>query len=359
MRGLTLLGCLSVVAVSVAAQAEAKTPVVAVFNVEMSGAAIAPATVERLGSFLAGRLAASGAFEVVPRSQVKMRLVESTKESYRDCYDQACQIELGREMAADKSVAAEVLQLGGGCTVNLALYDLGRATTDVAASADGPCTEVGVVETIKDATERLVSAWQRKAGTGVIGTASASPAGGSTDPSAVRGEAHAAAGLTEVEWRSLWKNLGASRATSLVADYRQMTLEYRSNGGSASFSPEESFWQFAETRLRQKRDDGKWTTVAGLASIGVGLIVGGAVFASGSNENDFIGCMIWVAGVGGGGIVALVGGPIWGVYQNRLDALLVAKSAVEAPRVSLRWTGVSPFYDRRHGTTGAVASFSF
>ena len=94
--------------------------------------------------FLTGQVASLGQFQVVPRDQVKRRLIELKKGSYRPCYDQGCQIELGRAVAAAKTLSAELVRVGRQCSVNLAVFDLLRETTDKAVSVKGACSEDGL-----------------------------------------------------------------------------------------------------------------------------------------------------------------------------------------------------------------------
>lgn len=136
--------------------AQSARPITAVFNVEARGLAMDAGVLDRLGDYLSGRLAASGAFQVVPRSQVKARLAEQKAESYKACYDQTCQIELGRDLAAEKTVSVEIMRLGSRCMTNLSLYDLRTSTAEAAGAAEGGCSEEEVVESVKYASTKLV-----------------------------------------------------------------------------------------------------------------------------------------------------------------------------------------------------------
>jgi outer membrane protein OmpA-like peptidoglycan-associated protein len=93
---------------------------------------------------------------VVPRGQIKRRLAKQKVTSYRRCYDQSCQIEIGRELAAAKSLAPTLIKLGRRCIVTLTLYDLRRATTDRAASAEGGCSEDDFSASVRRAVGKLV-----------------------------------------------------------------------------------------------------------------------------------------------------------------------------------------------------------
>ncbi len=143
------------VAAAPAAPRPRKRVIVAVFDIEDRGADISAGMLGRLSDYLAMKLAATGAFQVVPRDQLKKRLVEQKKESFKQCYDQSCQIEVGKEMAAQKSLSTMVAKLGSRCVVTAVLYDLRKAASEGGASAKGGCSEDGIVETLEKVVEQL------------------------------------------------------------------------------------------------------------------------------------------------------------------------------------------------------------
>jgi hypothetical protein len=142
-----------VLASSASASAAERKPIVAVFGIEDRGAKLDAAVLANLTSYLASRLTASGAFEVIPQDRLRQALVARKKESYRGCYAQSCQIEIGQELAASKALSTQVLAVGSQCLTTASLYDLRRATAGQAATAKGPCGEDGLVA----ALERVVA----------------------------------------------------------------------------------------------------------------------------------------------------------------------------------------------------------
>jgi hypothetical protein len=135
--------CLGVQLVSSIPSAKASAaPIVAVFEVQAKSVpSIKQETLEAMTDFLNARLAASARFRTVPRAQIKQRLNRLKVESYKECYDQACQIELGRELAANKSLSTKVVRAEQRCVLTLELYDLKSATTDAAHSELVECGE--------------------------------------------------------------------------------------------------------------------------------------------------------------------------------------------------------------------------
>ena len=114
-RAWCLLGLL-LLALPRPAAAESKE-IVAVFTVEAKGLKLDAGLLDRLTDYLAGQIAAGDAYQVVPRAQLKERLTKQRKASYKSCVDQSCQIEIGRELAAQKSLATKLVQLGSRCMV--------------------------------------------------------------------------------------------------------------------------------------------------------------------------------------------------------------------------------------------------
>ena len=145
-------------ALAIAKPTAAKTPppIVAIFDVEDKGAGLSRELRDRLGDYLAMSVAATGAYQVVPRDQLKMRLVTQKRRSYKNCYDQTCQIEIGKEMAAQKSLSTIVMKLGSRCMVTAVLFDLRKATSEGGASTEGGCSEDAIVDSIKTLVSKLV-----------------------------------------------------------------------------------------------------------------------------------------------------------------------------------------------------------
>lgn len=96
-----------------------------------------------------------GGYKIVPREQIRLRLQQEKADSYRACYDEACQIELGKEVAAEKSLATRILKVGDTCVATSKLYDLKTATSEKAASARAACDPEGLLEGIDQLAKEL------------------------------------------------------------------------------------------------------------------------------------------------------------------------------------------------------------
>jgi hypothetical protein len=257
--------------------------IVAVFDVESTE--LSPTTLEALTEYLAARLAETS-FLVVPRAELRTRLQQAQADSYRACVDERCQLELGRELAAQKTLATKILRLGAQCQLTSVLYDLRTATTERAATREAPCREDALLAAMRAVADQLAGLTAPKSET----LASGEPA---------EREARAKVEATE---RSKLETAGLARdATPLVA---------------ARAAPE----PFATCRAS---DGGPG--ILGWCSDGtfVGLLhLGLVVYAGAASDVWGVGQLAVVAQTHGdfyglvqGGAVSLVGGDFVGVGQ--------------------------------------------
>jgi hypothetical protein len=123
--------------------------VIAVFDLQDASGQLQPAVLDQLTEYLGAQLVELGGLRVVPRSEVKARLSAEKAESYGACYDEACQIQLGKALAAEKSLATKLLRIGSTCALSATLYDLKSETTELASTVEGECTEDALMKTVK------------------------------------------------------------------------------------------------------------------------------------------------------------------------------------------------------------------
>ena len=141
----------------IAAPAIASPPVVAVFQVETRGVRLSKSFAETLSEFVGVQLTSSGQYKLVPRSELRAALRRQKSESYKECYQESCQIEVGKELAANKTVSTKISKVGKLCLVTLALYDLRTSTAERASSHRGSCSDEALLNTVQKATSRLLS----------------------------------------------------------------------------------------------------------------------------------------------------------------------------------------------------------
>ena len=136
-------------------KASSAPSIIAVFDIDFRGVSLAQDIARRLSDYLALRLTGLSNFRVVPRSTVLEALLDEEKErSYKDCFDTSCQIELGKQLAAEKSLSTTVVQLNNECKITSVIYDLRTSVSDLGVTRSGQCTESGLVQTL----ERVVDA---------------------------------------------------------------------------------------------------------------------------------------------------------------------------------------------------------
>jgi len=145
------------VALGVGSAAQANSgQIVAVFDIEDKGVGLKPTMLDGLTDYLATRIAEVGGYQVIPRGEMKSRLSGSKRSSHKTCYDQSCQIELGKELAAEKIIATKLIKLGSRCTVASTLYDLKKSVTESAATVHGKCGEDDIVNSLDQTVLKLM-----------------------------------------------------------------------------------------------------------------------------------------------------------------------------------------------------------
>jgi hypothetical protein len=149
-----LLLAVSIFILPINIQAGGAGPILALFDMEDRGSGLKPQVLSNLVDYLAAKLT-EGGYKVVPRDQLLQRIKAQQKKSHKSCYDQSCQIELGRELAAQKSLSTKILRIGDTCQVTAVLYDLRQSTTDTAATAEAPCNVNKLLGAVKEISRKL------------------------------------------------------------------------------------------------------------------------------------------------------------------------------------------------------------
>lgn len=150
-----LAGAALAVAATSKSQGPRKREVLAVFDIQDVSGRLDEKTLGQLTAYLAASMTNSGPFDLVPREQLRERLVDEKKAGYRACFDTACQIELGRALAAQKTLATQLIQVGEKCAVVSSLYDLKSETSKAAATVETGCAEGDLLGALKQVTEKI------------------------------------------------------------------------------------------------------------------------------------------------------------------------------------------------------------
>jgi len=131
-------------------------PVVAVFRIQNDGSHLNARDLERLTDYLAAQLAATRRYAVVPKSAIKKALTREKRTSYEACFAEECQIEIGKELAAQQTLASKLTLFGSKCVFTLTFYDLRQATSVGGIAREGGCAIEDAKALVDSAIDGLV-----------------------------------------------------------------------------------------------------------------------------------------------------------------------------------------------------------
>jgi Gamma interferon inducible lysosomal thiol reductase (GILT) len=151
----------AIATISISSPATAKRPIVAVFNIDGAGSGLRRSLLERYSAYLTAQVAATGAYLVTPRAKLGAALRRQKIRSYRQCHDESCQIEIGRELAAQLVLSSKVLKFGRRCVISCVLTDLRTQVHTFSVTVKGRCTKEGLMESIDKAVVKLASGGNR------------------------------------------------------------------------------------------------------------------------------------------------------------------------------------------------------
>ena len=193
--------------------------VVAVFDIQFDRIKLSRAQRNRLTKFMAEELAIGGVFQVMPPGDVKKILLEQSTESYKECFDERCQIQLGRQLPANKLVTSTIMKMGKKCRVSVSLYDLKRQTTDTLEKVKSGCGEGALLESIEKVTAKL-----REWGGGTAAEVDLPPTGDDTPtPSSDSKEYKRALNKA---WRKLARSVRKGSTEQKLEKYQQFLADY-------------------------------------------------------------------------------------------------------------------------------------
>lgn len=135
-----------------------EAPVVAVFDLQdmrVGEEKLPPGKLAGLTDFLRTLLAEGRGFKVVAGTDLRRAMLDTKKASYEECYDEACQIEIGKAVSASKLVTTKVIGIGSKCIITSSLFDLRTETTDRAVHHKGSCSEEALLATLEKVAVKL------------------------------------------------------------------------------------------------------------------------------------------------------------------------------------------------------------
>ena len=136
--------------------APARPPaIVAVLDIQDSAGRLHAETRRQLSRYIAAAVSRASAFRVIPPRQLRQRLSAEKKKSFANCYDDACRIELGKALSAQKVLATDLLRMGDRCVLTASLYELKTETVEKSALVETDCTDEALVDGVKTMTDQL------------------------------------------------------------------------------------------------------------------------------------------------------------------------------------------------------------
>lgn len=128
--------------------------IVAVLDVIDSSGKLKRRDLRQLTEYLEVLLTKNG-YAVVPRSEIRARLKEAKSESYKACYEESCQIELGKAVAAQAVLTTKLLRIGDQCALTATMFDLRKETTAKAALSETHCKVGELMKAVNDVASQL------------------------------------------------------------------------------------------------------------------------------------------------------------------------------------------------------------
>jgi alpha-tubulin suppressor-like RCC1 family protein len=131
---------------------------VAVMPIENATSKIDNNLIKKATSYLRGGIAASNDYVVVTDGRqdekLKEMIQQRKKESYKDCYDESCQIEVGKALAADTIVRTKISHFET-CILKVEMIDLAKEASVTATQDDFNCNPSGLKTTIDTALDKF------------------------------------------------------------------------------------------------------------------------------------------------------------------------------------------------------------
>ncbi|MEQ8276699.1 MAG: hypothetical protein RMA76_15220 [Deltaproteobacteria bacterium] len=87
--------------------------------------------------------------------ELKRIVNEAKAETFKECYDEACQVELGKALAASHLLVSSLERFGGQCTVAWEILELKGETTVCGSSQRGGCEESDLLKSLDAVRGRL------------------------------------------------------------------------------------------------------------------------------------------------------------------------------------------------------------
>lgn len=136
--------------------------IIAVFDIQDATQRLSESDLEQLSIALSTALVQAAGVKLVARDQLREKLAEEKGKAYKACYDERCQITLGKALAAEKAVGTQILRIGNKCVIGSNLFDLKTETTERGVIVDSACEPEELLGSMKKVAEDLAGKNQEK-----------------------------------------------------------------------------------------------------------------------------------------------------------------------------------------------------
>lgn len=137
----------------------------AVMEIEDKTGQFGTGVLETAADFLRAEFVSSGKFVVIDKTRqaekIKDLIKEQKKETWKECYDRNCRIELGQALAADHILYASITQFGGSYTLAVEMLDLAKEAIVGGAKADFADDEASLKKAIQSIVFKMTGSTTR------------------------------------------------------------------------------------------------------------------------------------------------------------------------------------------------------
>lgn len=145
----------------------AAPPKIAVMDVEDKTGTISKTLADEATEFIRSELVSSNRFTVISKdAQRQARIKEEKKKTWKEQYDKAQRIQLGKSLAADTVLTTTVTKFGSKFTVTLELVDLASEATLKGAKSDYDGSEEGLQSALGTALAVIIETGAKLGGGG-------------------------------------------------------------------------------------------------------------------------------------------------------------------------------------------------
>ena len=128
----------------------------AVMEIEDQSGKLSKKLLEGAAEALRTELVASNRFTIISKDRQRQAMIKGEKkESWKECYDQSCRIQLGQALTADQILTGIVTYFGKRYTLTAELVDLAKEATVKGAKAEFDGTEEGLAEAIRNIAAQI------------------------------------------------------------------------------------------------------------------------------------------------------------------------------------------------------------